>query len=153
MALAGPQQPLPVGLRQKVMQRVEESKGQRPESEVQGQKPGFNFVAAGDARGWKELPVRGAWIKLLSIEPKRGYAVMMGRLEAGVRYPAHTHEGAEELYILTGDLHIGDRSLGPGDFHHADTGTAHGVNYSVEGCTLLAVLPAEHELVQFAMGT
>ena len=30
-------------------------------------------------------------------------------------------------------------------------GTAHGVNYSVEGCTLLAVLPADHELAQFAM--
>ena len=97
--------------------------------------------------------MRGAWVKLLSIEREKGYAVMMGRLEAGVRYPAHMHEGAEELYILTGDLHVGDRSLGPGDFHHADAGTAHGVNYSVEGCTLLAVLPAEHELVQFAMGS
>jgi hypothetical protein len=55
------------------------------------------------------------------------------------------------LIILTGDLHIGDRALSPGDFHHADGGTSHPVNYSIEGCTLLAVLPADHELVQFAM--
>ena len=51
----------------------------------------------------------------------------------------------------TGDLHIGDRTLGPGDFHHSDAGTAHDLNYSVEGCTLLAVLPLDHELVQFAI--
>ena len=85
------------------------------------------------------------------MERERGYAVLMGRLEAGVRYPAHTHAAGEELYILTGDLHIGDWAMGPGDFHHADAGTAHEVNYSVAGCTLLAVLPADHELVQFAM--
>jgi anti-sigma factor ChrR (cupin superfamily) len=112
---------------------------------------GFLFHGADDPRGWKELPIRGAFIKLLSIERERGYAVLMGKLEAGVRYPAHKHTGAEELYILTGDLHIGDRTLGPGDFHHSDAGTAHEVNYSVEGCTLLAVLPADHELVQLAM--
>jgi len=144
MALAGPQTPLPAGLKEKVMERLgEKSHRQRL--------PGFKFIAAEDTGGWKELPVRGAWVKLLSIEREKGYAVLMGKLEAGVRYPAHTHEGDEEIYMLTGDLHIGDRALGPGDFHHADAGTAHDVNYSVEGCTLLAVLPANHEIVQFAM--
>ena len=113
--------------------------------------PGFLFHGADDPKGWKELPVRGAWLKFLSIDRERGYAVLLGRLEPGVRYPAHQHEGGEDLYILSGDLHIGDRGLVAGDFHHADAGTAHGVNYSIEGCTLLAVLPAEHELVQFAM--
>jgi putative transcriptional regulator len=140
VALASPATTIPAGLRARVLGRAASSRAS-----------GFNFHGADDAAGWKELPVRGAWLKLLSLEKARGYAVLLGRLEPGVRYPAHTHEGAEELYILTGDLHIGDRALGPGDFHHADAGTAHGVNYSVNGCTLLAVLPAEHELVQFAM--
>jgi len=114
-------------------------------------RPGFMFHGAADPAGWKQLPVRGAWIKLLSLEKASGYAVLLGKLEPGVRYPPHKHSGAEELYILTGDLHIGDRTLGPGDFHHSDAGTAHDVNYSAEGCTLLAVVPADHELVQFAM--
>ena len=144
MVLAAPQTPLPTALKQKVMDRVSaRSKEQRL--------PGFKFIGAQDLGGWKELPVRGAWVKLLSLEREKGYAVLMGKLEAGVKYPAHTHEGAEEIYMLTGDLHIGDRTLKPGDFHHADAGTSHGVNYSVEGCTLLAVLPADHEIVQFAI--
>ena len=144
MASAAPQTPLPPGLKQKVMERLD-AKSKQPRL------PGFKFVGAEEAGGWKELPVRGAWVKLLSLEREKGYAVLMGKLEAGVRYPAHTHDGAEEIYMLTGDLHIGDRTLRPGDFHHADAGTAHGVNYSEEGCTLLAVLPADHEIVQFAM--
>ncbi|SRR5260370_27161070 len=146
-------------LKSKVLRRVEGGKEEEDSDDVaasastpQRLRPGFMFHGAGDPAGWKQLPVRGAWVKLLSLERERGYAVLLGKLEAGVRYPAHAHAGAEELFVLTGDLHIGDRVLGAGDFHHSDTGTAHGVNYSVAGCTLLAVLPADHELVRFAMG-
>ena len=153
LALGVPQIAPPPGLRGKVLGCIEAhaaaatAQPQPPRPPA----PGFLFHGAGDSKGWKELPIRGAFIKLLSLERERGYAVLMGRLEAGVRYPAHRHIGSEELYILTGDLHIGDRTLGPGDFHHSDAGTAHDVNYSVAGCTLLAVLPADHELVQVAM--
>ena len=37
------------------------------------------------------------------------------------------------------------------DFHHADGGSQHEENYSVEGCTLLAVLTTDDPLVAFAM--
>jgi len=160
VAIAQPQKTPPRELKNKMLQAIETRGRESKERSETLEKSslagalasgGFLFHGANDARGWKELPVRGAWLKLLSLNKDRSYAVLLGRLEAGVRYPAHTHPGAEEIYILTGDLHIGDRTLGPGDFHHADAGTSHGVNYSVEGCTLLAVLPADHELVQFAM--
>jgi quercetin dioxygenase-like cupin family protein len=156
LAIAAPSVSLPPELRNKVLHRIDaEITSSKPKSAPattqSHRRPGFQFVGADDSRGWKALPLPGAWIKLLSLERDRGYAVLLGRLEAGVRYPAHIHAGAEEIYILTGDLHVGDRALGPGDFHHADAGTAHPVNYSIEGCTLLAVLPSEHELVKLAM--
>jgi quercetin dioxygenase-like cupin family protein len=152
MAAARSSAALPSGLKAKVMGRISErSFDQAAATALPRYAPGFEFHGAGDECGWKQLAVRGAWIKLLSLEQDRGYAVLLGRLEPGVRYPAHEHLGSEQLFIITGDLHVGDRTLGPGDFHHADAGTAHGVNYSEQGCTLLAVLPAEHELVQFAM--
>jgi anti-sigma factor ChrR (cupin superfamily) len=112
---------------------------------------GLSFLSSNETSGWKQLPVRGAWIKLLSFEPQRGYAVLLGKLEPGVRYPAHINAGPEDFYILTGDLHVGERALGPGDFHHADAGSLHGENYSVAGCTLLAVLTKDDPLVAFAM--
>jgi len=110
---------------------------------------GLRFLVASDT-GWKALPLPGAFIKLLSLQADRGYAVLLGKLEPGVRYPAHTNVGPEDFYILTGDLHVDGRRLGPGDFHHADAGTEHGENYSIDGCTLLAVLTVDDPLVALA---
>ncbi len=114
--------------------------------------PAFFFRAANDPSGWKNLPVPGASLKLLSADRERGYAVLLGRLERGVRYPAHPHVFPEDILILSGDLTIAGRRMGPGDFHHCDAGTEHPVNFSEEGCTLLAVLSIDHELSRFAMG-
>jgi anti-sigma factor ChrR (cupin superfamily) len=88
---------------------------------------------------------------VLSLHRDTGYAVLLGKLEPGVAYPAHYHPGPEDIFIITGDLQIGDRTLGPGDFHHADAGTSHPVNHSIHGCQLMAVLPVNHELVQLAL--
>jgi len=154
LACIAPRLAPPQSLREKLLARIRLSATQMISQQADAEAarpPGFHFHAANDPEGWKELPVRGAWVKLLSLEKERGYAVLLGKLGPGVRYPAHTHFGPEDLYILTGDLHLGDRALSAGDFHHSDAGTSHGVNYSKEGCTLMAVLPADHELVKFAL--
>lgn len=144
----------PASLKEKVMRRLRsETVAQASEEEKPPGEParGFHFMAGSDS-GWKPLPVQGAFIKLLSLQRDRGYAVLLGKLERGVRYPAHTNVGPEDFYILSGDLHVGDQVLGPGDFHHADAGSLHTENYSVEGCTLLAVLSTDDPLVQQAIG-
>jgi anti-sigma factor ChrR (cupin superfamily) len=133
-------------LRDKVMARIDAIAGTRPTMP-----PVLNFIESAGQSGWKALPIPGAFIKLLSLERDRGYAVLMGKLEAGTRYPAHINSGPEEFYILTGDLVIGDRKLVAGDFHHAAQGSQHEENYSIEGCTLLAVLTTDDPLVAFAL--
>ena len=153
VALSSPAQPLPPGLRAKVLQRIESADAGKSgvKKSLPPLIPGLSFIDAPGARDWKPLPIPGTYIKLLSLEKERGYAVLMGKLDAGARYPAHINAGPEDFYILTGDLHIGNRRLGAGDFHHADGGSQHEENYSVEGCTLLAVLTVDDPLVAFAM--
>jgi anti-sigma factor ChrR (cupin superfamily) len=153
VALSVPARTPPSALKEKLLGRI----GAQPApSTAQSPSPsaaalaGLRFLPGAEQAAWKPLPVRGAWIKLLSYEPERGYAVLLGKLDAGARYPAHTNAGPENFYILTGDLHVGDQVLGPGDFHHADAGSHHVENYSVEGCTLLAVLTTDDPLVRFA---
>jgi anti-sigma factor ChrR (cupin superfamily) len=152
VARAIPAVAMPPGLKDKVLRRVEEMAAAKtaghasPDSRI-----GLSFAFAAGESGWKQLPIPGASIKLLSLERDRGYAVLLGKLEAGTRYPAHLNAGPEDFYILTGDLHIGDRKLVAGDFHHADTGSQHEENYSAEGCTLIAVLTTSDPLVAFAM--
>jgi len=152
LAMTSPAMTPPPALKDKVLARIDAA-GTAPASQLTSPASalaGFRFVDAACEHGWKKLPVPGAWIKLLSIERERGYAVLLGKLEPGARYPAHLNIGPEDFYVLTGDLHIGQRRLAPGDFHHADGGSQHGENHSVEGCTLLAVLTTDDPLVEFA---
>jgi len=145
----------PSGLKEKVLRSIDQqaaknARRQAPSKGAINALECLRFLHPDDATGWKPLPVAGAYIKLLSLERERGYAVLMGKLDAGARYPAHTNAGPEDFYVLTGDLVIGDRALRAGDFHHADGGSWHEENYSVEGCTLLAVLTVDDPLVAFA---
>lgn len=152
LATALPAVKPPTELRQKILARTNSPGTRAAPARQPGEGPALRFVPAADRQGWKELPVRGAWIKLLSLDRERGYAVVLGKLEPGVRYPPHLNFGPEDLCILTGDLHIGGRRLGPGDFHHADAGSYHDVNHSEAGCTLIAVLTADNPLVALAGG-
>jgi anti-sigma factor ChrR (cupin superfamily) len=152
--LAGPKPPVPAALKVKVLDRIRAGMTEQAragQNRIQRNAPELQFRKATETAGWKALPIAGAWIKLLSFEPRRGYAVLLGKLDPGVRYPAHVNLGPEDFYILSGDLHVSGNELGPGDFHHADAGSRHGENYSVTGCTLLAVLTVDDPLVSFAM--
>jgi anti-sigma factor ChrR (cupin superfamily) len=153
LALSSPAQPLPPNLRDKVLQRIAAAGPgeQAAKKTLPPMIPSLSFLDAPASRDWKPLPIPGTYIKLLSLEKERGYAVLMGKLDPGARYPAHVNAGPEDFYILTGDLHIGNRRLGAGDFHHADGGSQHEENYSVGGCTLIAVLTTDDPLVAFAM--
>ena len=134
---------LPDGLKSSILQRIDAG-AVRPA-------PGLSFLMSPRSAEWKPLPIPGAWIKLLSLERERGYAVLLGKLDPGARYPAHVNAGPEDFYVLTGDLHIGATRLNGGDFHHAEAGSWHEENHSEAGCTLLAVLTVDDPLVAFAM--
>lgn len=152
VALSVPQVSPAPALKDKVLRRIRgaaEGKATRAMPPMAEALAGLRFVPGEDS-GWKPLPIPGAFIKLLSLQRDRGYAVLLGKLDPGVRYPAHTNAGPEDFYILTGDLHVGEQVLGAGDFHHADAGSVHGENFSVDGCTLLAVLTTDDPLVAFA---
>ena len=153
LALAAPVAPPPPALRDKVLRRIDALTGTKPAGDkaLPDALVGLRFLNSADQKPWKPLPIPGTYIKLLSLETERGYAVLLGKLDPGARYPAHVNAGPEDFYILTGDLVIGERKLRAGDFHHADKGSRHADNYSVEGCTLLAVLTTDDPLVAFAM--
>jgi anti-sigma factor ChrR (cupin superfamily) len=143
----------PRGLKDKVFRRIEEIEAAKATGRASAPLPlGLSFALAAGQSGWKPLPIPGAFIKLLSLERERGYAVLLGKLEPGARYPAHRNPGPEDFYILTGDLVIGDVKLSAGDFHHAEAGSQHEENYSVGGCTLISVLTTSDPLVAFALG-
>lgn len=150
---AAPKRHAPPSLKGRILGRVQEKEEQRALLDhLQKLCPaitgGFSFVPGRESGGWQALPVAGASVKPLFVDPHRGYAVVLGKLEPGAGYPAHRHLLGEEVYVLSGDLHIGDHAMKAGDFHHADAGTAHDVNYSEQGCVILAVISTQDLLAQ-----
>jgi anti-sigma factor ChrR (cupin superfamily) len=138
-----PKKPGP-SVRAKILQRI----GTTPQVSASGsQSPapainpaaGIQFIFA-DAP-WMESPLPGSRLKVLSAGPNQDYVMLLVEIGAGVTYPEHDHMGAEEMYVLTGDLQSEGRSLGPGDFLHAEPGTHHQPLHSIHGCTALMVVP------------
>jgi len=98
----------------------------------------FRFVAAADE--WRAHQIPGARFKLLSADEATGRATLLLEVPAGAVYPAHEHTGAEDCYVVSGDVFVEGRRLGPGDFHHAAAGSRHAPLSSQHGATVLLVV-------------
>ena len=98
----------------------------------------FRYVFAREG-AWVPHPVPGVRVKLLSRDPARGYAMLLLEAPPHTEVPGHDHSGAEECFVLTGDLTIAGRTLGPGDFHHAAAHSTHGPIRTEGGCLVLLV--------------
>jgi hypothetical protein len=46
------------------------------------------------------------------------------------------HAAAEECFVVSGDLHVGDLVMGPGDYQMAPPGSEHGRQWTEGGCLL-----------------
>ncbi|MBK8983866.1 MAG: cupin domain-containing protein [Ignavibacteria bacterium] len=102
----------------------------------------FSFVLE-ETSEWKEYPVKGIKYKPLSFNKEKNYIMLLLKAEAGCQYPSHHHSGAEECYVIEGDLHAEGKILGPGDFHHAEGDSDHKSLYTENGCTLIIVADPE----------
>lgn len=90
---------------------------------------------------WQTM-MAGVEAKLLSLDSERQIATMLVRFAAGVVYPPHHHSGAEECYVISGDLVVQGQHLHAGDFHHAEAGSVHQPMTSVNGGVALLVVAA-----------
>jgi anti-sigma factor ChrR (cupin superfamily) len=104
----------------------------------------FEIQRGGDAPWFSPAP--GQSIRVLAIDRLQRRFTALVRLEAGARYPAHHHSGAEECYVLEGDLRSGDQALYAGDFQRALPGSWHEEQWSLQGCLCLIVAPIKQLL-------
>jgi anti-sigma factor ChrR (cupin superfamily) len=93
---------------------------------------------AADAE-WIETGVPGIRARILAVDTVRSLVTMVLRAEPGAVYPSHQHHGPEECYVISGSVVIDDRVLRAGDFHHADSDSAHGEIFTTEGAEVLLV--------------
>ena len=85
----------------------------------------------------------GIECQLLATDTERNRTSMLVRLAPDASYPAHTHAGVEELYLLDGELWIDGRKLLPGDYNEGAPGGSDEHVWSETGCTCLLVTSSD----------
>jgi anti-sigma factor ChrR (cupin superfamily) len=96
---------------------------------------------------WRAL-APGIFYKPLYEDAKRKYNTSLVRMDAGARYPSHHHPATEELFLLSGDLHVEDQVMQPGDYCRADSGSIHGETFSDTGCLFLLIACEENQIIE-----
>ena len=132
----------PAGLKARLMGRIAEAP-RRPG--VVLDQHGI-FLARSSELPWREI-LPGVEAKLLNLDRETRYTTSLVRIAAGGKYPQHRHKDVEELYILSGDLHIEGATAGPGDYCRAEPDSVHREAYTVNGCLFLAVASQHDEIV------
>ena len=76
----------------------------------------FMMEAEGD---WRELPTKGTRVKELFCSREAGTATFVLEMDPGTRLLSHHHQGAEEAFVLYGDLQMRGKVLRSGDYMRA----------------------------------
>ena len=137
-----PQHTPPAHVKDSLMSRIRAEK-QKALEQPQEKKKEFYSLREHEGE-WFPHPIAAEIkVKVLAINQEAGYATIIIDVPPGVKYPEHHHHGAEECLVLSGDLHVGGDVLGPGDFHHADAHSDHGVLSTIHGGRAVLVVDIE----------
>ncbi len=96
----------------------------------------YSTLSRANDQAW--LPWQPGWAtRLLYHNPTEDLIVALVRAEPGASLPPHRHRVAEEVFVLEGDLTVGEERLGPGDYIRSEAGTLHTHNFTTTGCLIL----------------
>lgn len=105
------------------------------------------LIARSDEFVWQPM-APGISYKPLYEDAARRYNTSLVRMDAGARYPSHHHAEIEELFVLSGDLHVENEVMRPGDYCRGDSGTMHGETFSDSGCLFLLMASQVNRVVE-----
>ena len=102
-------------------------------------------VRAGEGE-WNDIQP-GISVKKLYVDPERDTVTMLIRMSPGTSYGRHVHAGAEQCFVLEGDLCDGETVVTAGDYQCLPAGSTHGRQITKSGCLLLIVSSLHDELL------
>jgi anti-sigma factor ChrR (cupin superfamily) len=115
-------------LKDRLMSRVAQFEQLKPAADVRR-----------DEEDWVATGVPGVAIKPLFTDRSKRTSTLLMRMDPGVSYPAHNHQGAEQCMVLKGDVRWGDLVYEEGDFLVMGQGSHHPEIHTVHGNILLLV--------------
>ncbi len=104
------------------------------------------LISRSDEVAWQAL-APGIQFKPLHVDVVRKYNTCLVRMDAGARYPSHRHRELEELFMLSGELHVEGQIMRGGDYCRADSDTIHGETFTDSGCLFLLLASQQNEVL------
>jgi quercetin dioxygenase-like cupin family protein len=105
------------------------------------------LIARSAELAWQPLAT-GIYLKPLFEDRDRKYNTSLVRMDAGAHYPSHHHAAIEELFLLSGDLHLEGQVMRAGDYCRADRGSIHGEAFTDDGCLFLLMASPENQIAE-----
>jgi hypothetical protein len=140
-APAAPQAPRAESSRTQVWKRWRAQRGARESSQR-------SWIQAAQEGEFEPTDIAGIDVRCLFVDEDADRVTMLVRMAPGTAYPAHRHGGAEECFVLAGDLTIGSATrLAAGDYQRMDTGSEHAPQSTQGGCLLLITSSRRDELL------
>jgi len=102
-----------------------------------GARNAFQAVNVADLPWRPSKVAAGVFVKDIAVTD--GWEMQIVRFEPGTRFPVHTHEHPEFVFILEGELVQGGRRMGPGWASVASAGSIDEDVYSETGCVFVLV--------------
>ena len=96
---------------------------------------------------WTTAELPGVFLKVLFRDATRGCTTAMVRMTPGTHYPSHRHVGVEELYLLEGDLLVGDIPMQAGDYCRGEAGSVHQSLATRNGCLFVVASSDDDQLL------
>jgi quercetin dioxygenase-like cupin family protein len=97
---------------------------------------------------WRPFPLlEGITVKVLRRELAGVVLHALVRLAPRAELPKHKHASPEEILMLDGALVMGDVTMRPGEYCHADTGSIHCAAHAPNGCTFLLIGSEKNEIL------
>jgi len=104
------------------------------------------LISRSDEIAWQAM-APGIQFKPLYVDSQRKYNTCLVRMDAGAHYPSHRHCEIEELFMLSGDLHVEGQIMRAGDYCRADSGTIHGETFTDTGALFMLMASQQNELL------
>jgi len=98
-----------------------------------------SFFSRSGAMSWSPL-APGIDVKVLHSDPATGAHTTLVRMAPNRHFPAHDHRFIEDLYLVEGEVWVGDVPMAAGDYCRAEAGTAHNDVRSGDGGALAIVV-------------
>lgn len=105
------------------------------------------LIARSEELPWQPL-APGIVFKALYQDSDRKFNTSLVRMDAGARYPSHRHALAEELFLLSGDLHVENEVMHSGDYCRGDSGSIHGETFTDNGCLFLLMASEDNRILE-----